>query len=322
MRWILILLALAFPAVFCRLLAGTTIGIFVLLELVILPILLASITLPFPLKDTGSVRYNSVPWMTITLILINSIVFFLWQGRYFFGAMFPDPENMEAAYTAFYGFADQIWTYGFRTSFIYEGASIGAWTAFTSMFMHGDHLHLIGNMIYLWAFGRRLEDGCGPWRFLLFYLFSGLIATVGSALLNPPSTFVMETGETLVLDIPGIGASGAIAGVMGGYLLLFPGARVTCLWIVAIVLRFLTWLPLRLFTNEGEWKWTIDIPAWIILIFFVVDNLIPSLVTIQAAQGGPGVNTIAHLTGFLGALAIFFFVRKDLLTRYFAGRRI
>ena len=84
----------------------------------------------------------------------------------------------------------------------------------TSIFLHGDPFHLIGNMLFLWVFGRRVEDACGPTRFLLFYLLAGTSADLITALVLPSE------------DIPGIGASGAIFGVMGAYLLLFPDGRI------------------------------------------------------------------------------------------------
>ncbi len=322
MRWaILIILLLAFPAVFCRLLsvgAGAASGL-LFLFLLILPLLLSALMLPLPLKDSGTVRYESIPWVTGTLIFINVMVFILWQGGDFFGTM--TAETLQDAKQAYFSEVQRNWSYGFRTSFLREGIGIGAFSAFTSMFMHGGLTHLLGNMVYLWAFGRRIEDACGPWRFLLFYLFAGMIAGIGSAILTPP-LIVDFPGVPPELDIPSIGASGAIAGVMGAYLLMFPGARVTCLWGIGMGIRLIIVFPLKLFTGEGTWRWTVSIPSWILLVFFAINNIIPSFETMQEESAFGGVNTIAHMTGFLAALAIFLFVRKDLLMRYISGRRL
>src|SRR5690606_19085240 len=161
-------------------------------------------------------------------------------------------------------YVEQIWTYGYRGGFMREGVSIGAFVTFTSIFMHADMWHLLGNMVFLWTFGRRLEDACGPWRYLIFYLLAGMVANLGSVLLNTSS-----------IDRPSIGASGAISGVMGAYLLLFPGAQVLCFWVIMSILRVPLVYLARVFRSKGElraanaWRWTIRVPAWMLLIYFL-----------------------------------------------------
>jgi membrane associated rhomboid family serine protease len=171
-------------------------------------------------------------------------------------------------------------------------------------------------MIFLWSFGRRVEDACGPWRFLIFYLVAGMIAHIASYLLNPSRP-----------DIPSIGASGAISGVMGAYLVLFPGAMVTCFWGIGIILR----VPIVAIMKANNiksvqeapiWRWTISLPAWFVLIAFLLQEVLPSLQTIQQGRDFAGVNNLAHVAGFMAALVIFFYVRKDVMTRYIAGRRL
>jgi membrane associated rhomboid family serine protease len=139
----------------------------------------------------------------------------------------------------------------------------------TAMFLHGSWLHLLGNMLFLWVFGNNVEDRLGRVRYLVFYLFCGYAATYGFALVQPTST------------APLVGASGAIAGVLGAYFVLFPRAKVLSL------LTFLFFLPLRL-------------PAWLVLgSWFVLQYL--SLRT-NAAGSGTGVAYLAHVIGFvLGA---------------------
>jgi membrane associated rhomboid family serine protease len=139
----------------------------------------------------------------------------------------------------------------------------------TAMFMHGSWLHLLGNMLFLWVFGNNVEDRLGRLRYLLFYLFCGYAATYGFALVQPTS------------NAPLVGASGAIAGVLGGYFVLFPRARVLSL------LTFFFFLPLRL-------------PAWLVLGSWFVLQYVS--LRANAAGSGSGVAYLAHVIGFvLGA---------------------
>lgn len=136
----------------------------------------------------------------------------------------------------------------------------------TAMFLHGGWLHLLGNMLFLWIFGNNIEDRMGHVRYLLFYLLCGYAAAYGFALTNPDAT------------TPLIGASGAIAGVLGAYLVLYPKARV---W---VLVPFLIFLPLRL-------------PAWIVLgLWFLLQA------AYSAGAGVTGAGTVAyaaHLVGFV-----------------------
>ena len=148
-------------------------------------------------------------------------------------------------------------------------------TVFTSMFMHGGWLHLGGNMLYLWIFGDNIEDRLGHLKYVLFYLASGVIATLAHAVFNPGSR------------IPSVGASGAIAGVLGAYILLFPRARVTTL------------IPIFMFITVRE------IPAVFLLgVWFVLQ-----LFTGAATMGGDvadtgGVAYFAHIGGFVAGMAL------------------
>jgi membrane associated rhomboid family serine protease len=139
-----------------------------------------------------------------------------------------------------------------------------------SMFLHGGWLHLLGNMLFLWVFGNNIEDRLGRVRFLLFYLFCGYVAAYGFALANPDSTQ------------PLIGASGAVAGVLGAYLVLYPRAKVWSL------VPFLLFLPLRL-------------PAWLVLgLWFVLQWAYSAGI---AVSGAGSVAYVAHVFGFVvGAL--------------------
>lgn len=296
---------------------GAILSLLLFLLLILLYLIYSAIIFPLPISDTGNVRYSTIPIITLLLIAVNGLIFLILQATNYYQGLINYLSGQESlGLRMLYDYSTQIWTYGYRDVFVHNGVSIGAFAAVSSMFMHADMWHLIGNMIILWAFGRRVEDACGPWRYLAFYLVAGLIANIGSDLLNPVQT-----------DIPGIGASGAIAGVMGAYLILFPTSLVNCIWVIGVILRAPIVLILKVVgvqsvQNAPFWRWTIRLPAWMFLIVWVVMNTIPSIETIQGGRDFGGVNTLAHLTGFLGALLIFFFTKKDLVTRYFGGRTI
>lgn len=150
-------------------------------------------------------------------------------------------------------------------------------TAFTSMFLHGGWLHLIGNMLYLWVFGDNVEDSMGHGRFLAFYVLCGLAAVLAQALPEPRST------------IPMVGASGAISGVLGAYLLLYPRARV----LVAI--------PFGLIVH------TTRIPAGIVLALWFGLQLVSNLMT---APGEGGVAFRAHIGGFIAGMILLPFFKQ------------
>ena len=290
-------------------------SLFLFLLYILYQLFIGAFFLPLPISDTGTVRYRTIPYMTIALILANSLIFMLWQGPNLYRGI--DAYDATGSTTLINQYIEQTWLFGYRSTYLREGLSIGAFVTFTSMFMHADMWHLLGNMVFLWAFGRRLEDACGSWRYLIFYLMAGMVAGMGSALLNPSD-----------VDLPGIGASGAISGVMGAYLLLFPGAQVLSFWGIISIFRVFVVYVARIVGFGGElrtapvWRWTIRVPAWLLLIYFLIRDLAPSLEVIQNGQDFGGVNNLAHLTGFLAALAIFLFVRKDLAMRYLSGRAL
>jgi membrane associated rhomboid family serine protease len=148
-------------------------------------------------------------------------------------------------------------------------------TLFTSMFMHGGWLHIAGNMLFLWVFGNNIEDRLGRLKFALFYLLAGLIAVYTQALIDPSST------------APTIGASGAIAGVLGAYALLYPHARVLTL---IFIIFFVT---------------LVEIPALILLAVWFILQFIPALGQVAVESGGgEGVAYFAHVGGFVFGLAV------------------
>jgi len=152
-------------------------------------------------------------------------------------------------------------------------------TIFSAMFMHAGPLHLAGNMLYLWIFGNNIEDIMGHGRFLLFYLVCGVIATLAFVLIFPD------------IKTPLLGASGAVAGVLGAYLVRFPFARVdTCLFFFFV--------------------FVVQLPAIIVLGFWFILQLFSSTASLVQTQTG-GVAYIAHVGGFLaGMILVFLFARR------------
>jgi membrane associated rhomboid family serine protease len=156
-------------------------------------------------------------------------------------------------------------------------------TAFiTSMFLHGGWLHIIGNMWFLWVFGSHIEDALGSAKFLIFYLISG----IASAAVQ----FVVSLGS----PIPTIGASGAIAGVMGAFLILYPRIRVVTLIFVVVFV------------------WTVDIPAAFMLLYWFAIQLLSGLGSMSSVSQAQSIAWFAHVGGFLAGL---------LLVRIFLGNR-
>jgi membrane associated rhomboid family serine protease len=160
---------------------------------------------------------------------------------------------------------------------------------FTSMFLHGGWMHLIGNMWFLWLFGNNVEDSMTRPRFLIFYLSCGAAAALAQVWANPDSA------------IPMVGASGAISGVMGAYLVLFPRVRVYTL------------LPLGFFIT------TVALPAWVMLIYWMVLQVAGGLTSIGAETGG--VAFLAHVGGFVaGLFLIKLFAKENHLVAHTAGQ--
>jgi membrane associated rhomboid family serine protease len=148
-------------------------------------------------------------------------------------------------------------------------------TLLTSMFMHGGWMHLLGNMLFLWIFGDNLENALGRMRYLIFYLLTGLIASLAHVV----STFVLNGNPY----IPSLGASGAISGVLGGYLLLFPKRQVR-----VIILRMLTTVPA-----------IVAIGMWFVLQLISAWGIIGA-----GPQSGGGVAFMAHVGGFIAGLVL------------------
>lgn len=205
----------------------------------------------FPFRDHNpSLR---TPFVTYGLIALNILIFISYYG----GLSNPSTGGLIFV------------RYGAIPAEISAGHDLS--TLLTAMFLHGGLMHLIGNMLFLYVFGDNLEDVLGHVPFLGFYLIGGLAASLAHVYADPAS------------PIPMVGASGAIAAVMGGYLLLFPRARVDVLIIIVIFIRI---IPVR---------------AWIVLAIWFALQVFSGAMT---APGGGGVAYWAHTGGFVAGLAL------------------
>ena len=234
-----------------------------------------------PLKD--DVPSHSLPVVTVALIGLN-VVAFLYQLSLGLDARGPGAGADEA-------FVFEFGVIPCRLTQACPGALARVaddfphpWvTIVTSMFLHGGMLHIGGNMLYLWIFGNNVEDTLGHGRFLLFYLVAGVAAALGQTLVSPRSS------------VPMIGASGAVSGVLGAYLLLFPHATILTLVTFGFFIKFL------------------HVPALIVLGFWIVLQLINGYITVSAqslgrAESG-GVAWFAHIGGFLAGMLLLFLLR-------------
>jgi membrane associated rhomboid family serine protease len=229
-----------------------------------------------PLKD--DVRTRSFPGVSVSLIAVNAIVylyeFFLWFEPATPGRP-PLGQQLYAQFVAEFGlipcrFGD-ICPLNLETAL--AGAPPPTLTIFTSMFVHGGLLHVGGNMLYLWIFGKNVEDSMGHGRFVAFYLVCGLAAAAAQYLQNPASA------------VPMVGASGAVSGTLGAYLVLHPHARIWTLVIFGFFVR------------------VIPVPALVVLGFWVVLQFANSVFTFGRGDTG-GVAFLAHLGGFIVGLLL------------------
>jgi membrane associated rhomboid family serine protease len=267
-----------------------------------------------PLKD--NVPTASFPVVTVLLIVVN-VGFFIWQLSFSgsessnarlsqlgvterdqnsieYGAIpyrilhpgedcavAPDPDSPGEAEVVCQGSKDYVSAGAGRVPLDEPPWYL---TLFTSMFMHGGILHIAFNMLFLWIFGNNIEDAMGRFRYLLFYLLAGVVAVYSQAAIDPQGT------------LPTIGASGAVAGVLGAYALLLPRARV----LTAVIIIFFFTL--------------VEIPAYVMLGIWFVLQFVPAIgqVAVPDVAGQGGVAYFAHVGGFVFGLA---------LVKLFAHRR-
>ena len=208
-----------------------------------------------PLRDV--IPSRTTPFITVTIIVLNALAWFFELSL---------PRNVLPTFLELYGVVP---------------AELHAPTLVTSMFLHGSWSHVLGNMWYLWIFGDNVEDRLGHGRFIVFYLVCGIAAALGQVMIDPVSTQPM------------IGASGAIAGVMGAYFVLYPRSRV------------LTLIPLIIFVE------IIELPAIVLLgLWFLLQLVDAGAVAVTASSSGGGVAFAAHVAGFLVGMGGVFLLRR------------
>ena len=210
-----------------------------------------------PLRDV--IPSRTTPYITVTIIALNA-------AAWLFELSLPHEALNE-----------------FLTAYGVVPADFSAPTLITSMFLHGSWSHVLGNMWYLWIFGDNVEDRVGHGRFIVFYLLCGAAAALGQVAVNPGST------------LPTIGASGAIAGVMGAYFVLYPHSR---------VLTLIPWIFIQV----------VELPATVLLGFWFLMQLFNAgAIAVTASTHGGGVAFMAHVVGFvIGVLGVFVFRKKEL----------
>lgn len=205
----------------------------------------------FPIRDHNP--SGRTPYVTYVLMAANIVVFLSYFGQ------MDDVRAMNALWLEWSLIPARL------------SAGDGFYTVISSMFLHGGLLHLAGNMLFLWIFGDNVEDELGHWKYLLFYLACGIAAGLAQYAVAPLS------------NIPMVGASGAIAGVMGGYLLLFPKAKVDILIILVVIFKIL------------------PIPAWIMLALWFAMQFFGAFLS-NMDEGG--VAYWAHAGGFVAGLVL------------------
>jgi membrane associated rhomboid family serine protease len=213
-----------------------------------------------PLHDDNPT--HRFPVVTVLIIAVNVFVFFFWQVRI--------------------GLEESVTQAAFVPAELTQGSGSAPWrNLLTSMFMHGGIMHLLGNMWFLWIFGDNIENECGTFRFILFYLLTGAVATLAHVWSEPGSM------------VPLVGASGAISGVLGGYLVQHPRVPIRTL------------IPLGFFTQ------IVDIPAFMFLFIWIGMQVFSQTLISRNTEAG-GVAYLAHIAGFVaGAALIFVFRRKN-----------
>lgn len=216
-----------------------------------------------PLRDNIPTR--RFPIVTVLLIVVNSLIFLLESAI----------GNAAAE--------DLIYQFGFVPARITSQWTNPAvlLTLFTSMYLHGGWFHLISNMLYLWIFGNNIEDNMGRLRFFVFYTLCGVLAATAQIAVAPNS------------EMPGVGASGAIAGVLGAYLLLYPQARI----------RTLVLLPF--------WFVTVNLPAMIVLGGWFLTQFFNGLASLNVQMQVGGVAWWAHIGGFVAGVVLAPLFRRE-----------
>jgi membrane associated rhomboid family serine protease len=249
----------------------------------------------FPLYDDNTDR-QITPWVNYAIIALNIFVFVVLQGigtnEQFTYAFSTVPQEILTGHdivTASRVVVDPITRQRLLIPGLGETPFSVYITLFTSMFMHGGIAHIAGNMLFLWIFGDNIEDRLGHVRYVIFYLLCGVLASLAHVFAT-----AAFSGDQAGLLVPSLGASGAISGVLGGYILLHPSRRVT-----VFLFRFLT-----------------DVPAWVAIGIWFGFQLISGLGMLGGGSQQGGVAYAAHVGGFVAGLVLikFFDIGRSRVT--------
>ena len=242
-----------------------------------------------PISDDNPTLHT--PWMTYVILALIFAAWFLVQGAGLSErTLAASVCNLglvpaELLHTRPVGFEVPL---GGGLACVVDDETINWLTPITSMFLHGGWGHILGNAAFFWVFGNNIEDSMGPWRFLTFYLLTGLVASAAHVLTAPGS------------PVPTVGASGAISGIMGAYLVLYPHARVNYLIFLVIFAR------------------VINIPAWMALVWWLAWQVVAGLPQLNPVGNeiSGGVAVWAHIGGFVaGALLVKIFESRALVAK-------
>ena len=217
----------------------------------------------FPIGDDNIERGHPAIF-SYSFLLLNGAVF-IFQASI--------PEGLRASF---------VETWGAIPYEVSQGIDLQ--TLITSIFMHGSWIHLIGNMLYLWIFADNIEATVGNFRFLVFYLMGGLIAALTQVVIDPTS------------GVPMVGASGAIAAVMGAYIVMFPGSRVKMFFLIFFIVFY--------------------VPSWVFLGIWFVQQAVSGVGALSISSEGGGVAWWAHIGGFVFGLLAGLYFRERYHTRW------
>ena len=226
----------------------------------------------FPIRDDNPQILT--PYATVGIVLLNVFAWSFVQGL-------GNEPGLSASVCNFGLIPGELLQQVTTTRSICVIGDTTWYTTVTSMFMHGGWMHLLGNMWFLWIFGNNVEDAMGSWRFVCFYLLCGLAAAAAQVAADPAS------------NIPMVGASGAIGGVMGAYILLYPRVRVHMLFILVVYVT------------------TFAVPAWLMLGYWLLLQIVSGIATFGAKGGG--VAFWAHIGGFVGGSILIYLFRDNAL---------
>ena len=236
----------------------------------------------FPYKDENPTILT--PYVTVGIVVVTCLVWLVYQRAGVEPGLPRSVCDLGVIPGRLFGYpAESIMTP--RGPVVLCQDAVGGWhTVLTSIFLHGGWFHLIGNMLFLWVFGNNVEDAMGHGRFVVFYLFCGVLAALAQILMQRSS------------PVPMVGASGAISGIMGAYLLLYPKARVHMLIFLGI---FIT---------------TVNVPAYVVLLYWLFLQALGSLPALAGDAAGGGVAFLAHVGGFVAGFALIkLFAKPELV---------